>query len=118
MVELPRTNPEVAKKFAEGLFVIRRTDKLWSGVGSDLTIEQTLMRSLKSNGGLTRGSGMTEDMRNVWTQSAAEISSVNFAMQDLTDLHFIGSDQHKESVPSRINRDQEDLEKLMQIADL
>ena len=32
-------------------------------LSSDLVIEQTLIRSLKSTGGLTRGSGMTEDTK-------------------------------------------------------
>ena len=35
--------------------VVRRTDKYWEGLGFDMVIEQTLMRTLKSNGGLTRG---------------------------------------------------------------
>ncbi len=49
----------------------------------DLVVEQTLMRSLKSTGGLTRGSGMTEDMRNLWTLSVPVTSEYNSAMQDL-----------------------------------
>ncbi|KAG1677778.1 Polycystic kidney disease protein 1-like 2 [Nymphon striatum] len=36
-----------------GLFVIRRSDRLWAGLPSDLVIEQVLMRFLKTNGGLT-----------------------------------------------------------------
>lgn len=43
--------------FLEGKFVIRRSDRLWDGLGSDLV----LMRSLKSRGGLTRGSGLTDN---------------------------------------------------------
>ncbi|KAJ8867661.1 hypothetical protein PR048_031464 [Dryococelus australis] len=34
---------------------MRRTDRFWMGVWSDLTIEQTLMQSMKSVGGLRRG---------------------------------------------------------------
>ena len=50
-----------------GFHVIRRTNQYWAGLGSDLVIEQTLMRSLKSTDGLTRGSGMTEHQRARWT---------------------------------------------------
>ena len=39
--------------------VIRRSNQYWTGLGSDLVIEQTRMRSLKSQGGLTHGSGKT-----------------------------------------------------------
>ncbi|GBP73891.1 hypothetical protein EVAR_82720_1 [Eumeta japonica] len=40
-------------QFTEGFFTIRRTHKFWSGVWTDMTIEQVLMRSMKTQGGLT-----------------------------------------------------------------
>ena len=60
MQKLPETNPEVYKSFMEGLHVVRRSDLLLVGLSTDLVIEQVLMRSLKSTGGLTRGRGMSE----------------------------------------------------------
>ena len=47
------------------------------------------MRSLKSTGGLTRGSGMTEDMRNLCTSSAPATSEYNIAMQDSQTLPIL-----------------------------
>jgi hypothetical protein len=41
----------------QGDFTIRRFDKFGSGLWSDLTIEQKLMRSMKSYGGLIQGRG-------------------------------------------------------------
>ena len=38
-----------------GLLTIRRSDRFWAGLLKDLIIEQVMMRSLKSRGGLTRG---------------------------------------------------------------
>lgn len=61
MQNLETKDPAVFRKFQDGFHVIRRSDKFWAGLGSDLVIEQTLMRSLKSTGGLTRGSGMSEE---------------------------------------------------------
>ena len=58
MVTLESDNPAVFQKFVNGFHVIRGSDQYWADLGSDLVIEQTLMRSLKSTGGLTRGSGM------------------------------------------------------------
>ena len=58
MVTLESDNPAVFQKFVNGFHVIRRSDRYWAGLGSDLVIEQTLMRSLKSTVGLTRGGGM------------------------------------------------------------
>ena len=59
---LQQINNLEEKKFLDGFHVIRRSNQCWEGLSSDLVIEQTLMRSLKSTGGPTRGSGMTEDM--------------------------------------------------------
>ena len=34
-------------------FRVIRSDRYWAGISSDMLIEQTLMRSLKTSGGLT-----------------------------------------------------------------
>lgn len=47
---------------AEGFFTIRRSDKFWSGIWSDMTIEQVLMRLMKTQGGLTHGRGFSESV--------------------------------------------------------
>ena len=70
------------------------------------------MRSLKSIGGLTHGSGITKEMRNLWTLSAPVTSEYNSAMQDFTDLTYTTSPQHKDSTEARIKRDASDLEKI------
>lgn len=69
MNSLETENPSVYQKFMNGFHVIRRSNQYWAGLSSDLVIEQTLMRSLKSTGGLTRGSGFNEHQRTLWTMS-------------------------------------------------
>ena len=105
-------HPDVYRKSLNGFHVVRRSNQCWAGLSSDLVIEQTLMRSLKSTGGLTRGSGMTEDMRNLWTLYAPVTSEYNIAMQDFTNLTYTTSPQHKDSTEARIKRDASDLEKI------
>ena len=39
---------EEARKFKEGYFTVRRSKKLWCGVWTDMCIEQTYMREMKS----------------------------------------------------------------------
>ena len=56
--ELENRHPDVNLKFVNGRHVVRRSNKFWAGLSSDLVIEQTLMRSLKTSGDLTHGSGM------------------------------------------------------------
>ena len=45
--------------------MIRTSDRYWGGISTDLTIEQKLMRSVKTTGGLTRGKGMGELQRTI-----------------------------------------------------
>ena len=54
-IENKMSEEEFHKFSEEGYFTIRRTDKFWSGIWSDMTIEQVLMKSLKSAGGMTHG---------------------------------------------------------------
>ena len=55
MVDLPNTHPEIQTSFEQGYHTIRRSDRFWAGLSPDLIIEQVLMRSVKTNGGMTRG---------------------------------------------------------------
>ena len=67
MLALKTSHPHVFKDFADkGYFTINRTASRWAGVWSDMTIEQTLMRSIKSSGGLTRGRGITDSVLAKW----------------------------------------------------
>ena len=67
---------EIHKFSEEGYFTIRRTDKFWSGIWIDMTIEQVLMKSLKSAGGMTHGRGITESTISQWVLSAPYCSKV------------------------------------------
>ena len=97
----------------EGYHVIRR-DKthVWAGVSPDQVIEQTLMRSLKSTGGLTRGTGFNDSQRNVYIFSRPACAEVSTAMQYFTGAKFVSSDQHKDIGVSRIERDKKDISKI------
>lgn len=66
MQGLKDTHPGLDEKFKSGFHVIRRSDRYWAGLSTDLVIEQSLMRSLKTTGGLTRGRGLTETQRAQW----------------------------------------------------
>jgi len=110
MSVLEMSNPEVFHKFKKGLHVTRRTNHYC--VGSDFLIEQTLMRTFNAAEGLTRGSGMTEHQRVVWTMSATISSSYDYAMQDFNNTAYTTSEQLTEATLSRIQRDGLDLETL------
>jgi len=112
MLSLPESNPEVHRKFEQGFHVVRWTNKFWCGIGSDLTIEQTLMRSLKTSGGLTRGGGIDKKQRAVWSLCAPVAAEYSMALQDLTNKSFTTSSQHQSLSTSAIERDRADFCKL------
>ena len=84
MVDLEWQNPNVYEHFLSGHFVIRRTDRFWAGLSTDLVIEQVLMRTLKTTGGLTHGRGMEEAQRTRWLLSMPACAELNESMQNLT----------------------------------
>ena len=56
MLELPQKHPWLYKQFSKhGLHSVRRSDRYWAGLSTDLIIEQVMMRFIKNRGGLTRG---------------------------------------------------------------
>ena len=112
MSDLENRHLDVYLKFVNGPHVVRRSNTLWAGLSSDLVIEQTLMRSLKPSGGLTHGSEMNEEQRSLWTMSMPVTAMYNMAMQDLNNLPYTTSDQHKETTDARLNRDIHDLAKI------
>ena len=85
-----------------------------TGLSTDLVVEQALMRSVKTLGGLTRGCGMDELQHSIWLLSTPVTSEVNRAMQEFTGAKYHTSDQHKDLSSSRIQRDHQDGQKIFQ----
>ena len=111
MIRLENTHPDVHGQFTQGMHVIRRSDRLWAGLYPDLLIEQVLMRSLTTTGGLTRWRSMTETQRLVWCLSRPACAKVNTAMQQLTSVTFETSEQHKYLSQARKTMDAADSKK-------
>jgi len=63
----------------------------WAGISSDLAIEQALMRSNKTTGGLARGRRMSESQRVLWILSRPECAEMNDAMQTFTGTNYYSS---------------------------
>ena len=115
MLELETTHPWVYVNFSEyGYHMVRRSDRFWAGLWTDLVIEQVLMRGLKSRGGLTHGRGVTESVRLMWIKTMHRCADIHSAMSDLTGLLHKTSEQHAELEYSRVNRDNEDLLKILE----
>ena len=68
MLDLENTHNKVFMHFNNGGF-ITRSERYWAGLPNDLVIENVLMQSLKTTGGLTRGSGTSDFQRAIWLLS-------------------------------------------------
>lgn len=108
MQDLENTHPDVYKRFTDGFHVARRSGRFWGGLSTDLMIEQVLMRSVKTTGGLTRGKGISEIQRLVWLMSMPICADVNNSMQSLTGVNYVTSEQHKDTTKARKERDHKD----------
>ena len=86
MNEIQNTHPNIYKKYENGFHCARRSDGFWVGLSTDLIIEQVLMRSVRTSGGLilTRGKGLSETQWLVWLMLMPAFAEVNDAMQTLT----------------------------------
>lgn len=116
MYDLPQSHPWLHEQLCNnGMHAVRRTDRFWGGLWSDLVIEQVLMASVKSPGGLTHGRGMSDSVRLVWVKSMHRCAAVCDALLHLTQQGNVLADiHHVEFGKSRIRRDTEDLTKIVQ----
>ena len=113
MQDFPKTYPEIHKAFIKSQYhTIRKSDRFWAGLWTDLVIEQSMMRTLKSRGGLTRGRGMAESVTLIWIHSIHACAGIHSAMTELTKNQHKTSGQHVDLGCSRMKGDNEDLEKL------
>lgn len=98
--------------FTGGNFTIRRSDKFWSGLWTDLTIEQVLMRSMKSQGGLTHGRGISSSVLARWSIGMVSMLNICEEVERFTGTATLTSEQHVDMRAARIVRDTADTEKL------
>jgi len=106
------SNLDYKRFVTKGYFTIRRSDKFWSGIWSDMTIKQTLMRSMKSNGGLTHGRGITACTMTKWINSMTTMIDISQQIEQFCGVSFATTEQHVDARTSRISRDTIDVNKF------
>ena len=106
------SNEWLRNQFEAGRHAVRRSNRFWAGIWSDLVIEQTLMRSIKCTGGLTRGRGFGENVRNLWTMSIGFSATVHESMTKLSGVYTGSSDQNIDMGMNRRGKDSDDCQKF------
>ena len=95
------------KHFAEGRHTVKRSLSKLSAVWTDLCIEQELMRSAKTQGGLI-GREMSESSQNLWTLTVNSTALIYEAITHLTNTKTLEYYENKELGTARIKKDCED----------
>lgn len=108
------TLEEYQKFVTSGYFTMRRSDRFWSGIWSDMTIETTLMRSFKSRGGITGGRGVSDSVLSKWLVGMSATHEICTSLEEFCGVLFTSSEQHKDLGEARRNRDKADIAKLSQ----
>ena len=79
-----------------GYFTIRRSDRFWSGIFSDQTIEQFLMRNLKAPGGCAHGRGLSGSTHAKFVHAIPKCVPICNALEDFCGVQSYSSDQHRD----------------------
>lgn len=110
-LEYSMDHAEYDKFTKEGFFTIRRSDKPWSGVWSDMTIEQTLNRYFGTD--LKHGRGITAGVIARYLLAMPSTFNIMECVEEFLNIQTISSEQHKDLSASRQKRDDEDLNKFL-----
>ncbi|KAF0737722.1 Uncharacterized protein FWK35_00023698 [Aphis craccivora] len=82
------------KKFNNGFFTIRRNNKFNCGNWSDMVIEQSLMKSMKTEGGVSRGRSTQESVLIKWIYRMYALNSVCEELETFCNISLDTVDQH------------------------
>ncbi len=95
-VQSVMSEDDYARFSTHGYFTIRRTHHFWSGNFTDQTIEQDLMRMLKSAGGMTHGREITESTLTNWVHSFPFTIPICKSIERFTNVNCTSSYQHRD----------------------
>ncbi|KAF3851192.1 hypothetical protein F7725_012964 [Dissostichus mawsoni] len=97
---------------AHGNHVVRYSSHDWSGTWCDICIEQTLMKSAKSEGGLSRGRMRHSDSgHKCWVLTLNHFSNVNQRMEESVKKH---APLHRDLGKTQMKRDAEAIDLAIQ----
>ena len=83
-----------------GYWTIRRSNRFWSENFTDQTIEQVLMRMLKSRGGLAHGGSVTASTQAKLVHIIPRAVPICGSLESLSGVNTGTTDQHKDIRPS------------------
>lgn len=79
-----------------------------------MIIEQSMKKSMKTDGGISRGRSTKESVISKWVYSMHAMNAVCEALEDLVYVRMNTTDQHVDSSDSRIKKAGKDIKKLLE----
>ncbi|CAH2086035.1 unnamed protein product [Euphydryas editha] len=114
MLKLEETMDQQAfENFKNGFFTVKRTEKFNSGTWTDMVIEQSLMKSMKTEGGVSRGRSTQESVLCKWVYAMYATNTICEEIERFCNISFDSVDQHVDARDSRIKRDDTDVNELV-----
>ena len=104
-IPLTMTTPHYEQYITHGYWTIRRSHRFWSGNFTDQTIEQVLMRMLKTQGGLAHGRGITAGTQSKFVHVLPKAVPICDSLESFCDVHSQTSDQHTDLRTTTTARD-------------
>ncbi|GBN55615.1 hypothetical protein AVEN_194337-1 [Araneus ventricosus] len=99
-------------QYAKWIFTINRSGSLCAEVWSDMVIEKTLMRSMKSSGGMTRGRGFSDSVLAKWVGGSSAVIAICSSVEEFAGTVFSSGEQHIDFRVPRRKRDEQDRFKI------
>lgn len=115
-LEMKMTDHEYHLYAEQGYFTIRRTDKPWSGVWSDMTIETTLNRFFGTD--LRHGRGVTPSVVARYLGAMPSAFTIMESLEEYCGITTKSSEQHVDLNKSRYIRDFVDINRLLSWLDI
>ncbi|GBM17623.1 hypothetical protein AVEN_80911-1 [Araneus ventricosus] len=107
-------DPSVFRRFIQGIFTVRRSAKFSCRTSTDMIIEKSLMKSMKTYGGNARGRSTQESVISKWVYCMHAMNTVCEGLEDLANVKMNTTDKHIDASDSRVKRDTEDIKKLLE----
>lgn len=100
------------KIFTDGLLSIRRSSKFNCGIWSDMVIEQSLMKSMKTEGGVSRGRNTQERILSKCIYGMYALNIICKNIEAFCNISLNTVDQHIDDL--RIKKDNDDVNKIIE----
>ncbi|CAH1113461.1 unnamed protein product [Psylliodes chrysocephalus] len=98
----------------ERFFTVEHSDKLSYGTSTDMVIEQSMMKVMKTDGGIAQGRSTKESVISKSVYSMHAMNTVCERLEDLANVRMDTTEQHVDASDSQVKKDTKHIRKLLE----